>query len=232
MAKIVPSLISLQGTLYDVTHVNSKSYPAHTRAVRGTYKRAICNSVLEQNSMLTSLLNKAAKPVHDALKQLAGPFKQRDLWQQLLSRMRSASSPTLSGLYRTLESLEINKAYPLGRRVPVPQVVVRSDKEGLILNMTAIGHPVFGKKVKAEQYCYELFVLWMNKDGQLCGIEHTGTEWIQLSAPVPICEFWIDHPTDGQYYILCLKLQAGQAEKEVESFAGMGMRIVGTGLWG
>jgi hypothetical protein len=74
MAKSLPSSQQFRG--YEVTHVKSKAYGPHQRAARGTFTPITCNEVLQQNAKKTAILNGAARPVHVALKQLAGSFKQ------------------------------------------------------------------------------------------------------------------------------------------------------------
>jgi hypothetical protein len=227
MARNISPIFKLQGTIGDRTFVKSKANDGegYVRATRGTYKPAQCNGVLEENSKRTSVLNGAAKPVHDALKQLAGSFKQRNLWQQILSRMRRATATTHGQLYASLKGLEINDAYPLERLVQIPEVAVRSAQDVLLVRLNALMHSSYSKK----QYCCALFVLWIDGERQHCAIASEATAWIEFKAPVAVHEFSFGIPEVARYYILCLKVETGSEAKVVESFGGMGMRILAVG---
>ena len=49
MAKITSVIFKLQGTIDNITFVDSKTYKKHTRRKRGTVKKATINEALEES---------------------------------------------------------------------------------------------------------------------------------------------------------------------------------------
>lgn len=227
MAKNIHPVFKFQGTIGGNTYVKSKANKGegYVRAQRGTIKPAVCNSVLEENSKRTSSLNRAAKPVHDAMKQLAGGFKQSNLWQQMLKRMRSASTSTLLDLYASLEGMEINSAYPLERLVPGTKVMVRWEGAYLVARFTIPNQPMFARQLKVEAYVYELSAIWMDEEGRVCGTDRVENEGTLVLEQAGVCEFLIGMPEGARYYLLCLGLRVGKEGDDVCK----GMRVVEVG---
>ncbi len=212
-------------------YVKSSIYTPHKRAARGTYTKAALNAVVQQNANRTKLLNRAAKPIHDALKACCDDFKGNQLWQEMLGRLRRSHSNKLPELLQQLEGLEINKNYPLERLVALPKVSVANSRTELTVGLTAVSHLLTGKR-QADCYYYEVLVIFTGKRSSFYTIETTATEWIDIHDPLPEFEIAFKKPAGAGCYVLCVSLQAGKDEKPIEAFASQGMRMMGSGLVG
>ncbi len=82
MARNISTVFKFQGTLGNVTHVDSPTYGPHSRMERGTYTPITLNETMKQCKDTLMNCNKQAKAVFDALKE-----EQRDgsLWWRLLA---------------------------------------------------------------------------------------------------------------------------------------------------
>jgi hypothetical protein len=93
--------------------VKSRTYGKHIRAARGSKTTATVNDVLSAHAEKTNTLNAAAKTVHDLLKLYSDIFREGQLWQNILSRMRKAKHTDFEELLYTLNGLELNSRYAL-----------------------------------------------------------------------------------------------------------------------
>lgn len=228
MARNRSPIFKLQGTIYDLTFVESKAYGSHTRAPRGTHKEAECNETLTRNYKRTSVLNAAGSPVNRALKQACGNFIQRNLWEKILSRMRTCKSNEVVELLGTLEGLELNECYALKRFGDPVRTEVKKGQKNLEVLLHRTEHPLFERKLKADCYYYELTIIWISKENQYT-TESMKTEWISMADPPSSYAFAFKKPKAAQFYLLCLKLQAGKEQRVKDVFPAMGARIIESG---
>jgi hypothetical protein len=98
-----------------VIQVRSATYGKHTRAARGSKTTATVNDVLAAHAEKTNTLNAAAKTIHDLLRLYSDIFREGQLWQNILSRMRKAKHTHFEELLYKLNGLEINSRYVLTR---------------------------------------------------------------------------------------------------------------------
>src|SRR5207253_629232 len=108
MAKVRSPILEIQGQLGNVVFVNSKIYGTHVRQPRGTHKKATINKMLQQNAGNALLVTGIAKRLHQVFKSAGGAFKQRDLWQVMMSRMFKVTPVTGGELLKSLNGLEMN----------------------------------------------------------------------------------------------------------------------------
>jgi hypothetical protein len=136
MAKNVSAVFKFQGTLGNVTHVDSATYGPHTRMERGTYTPITLNKTMKKCKDMLMNCNKQAKAIFEALKD-----EQRDgsLWWRLLAiffkRAKAGLKPTvtmLSGLEcdakHTLASILGKYEVAVERTSKTMEVTVRLDK--------------------------------------------------------------------------------------------------------
>jgi hypothetical protein len=231
MAKNKSSLIKLQGTFANITFVNSKTYGDHMRHARGTHTDAVLNEVMQKQAGNASPANAAAKVVHDHIQIIAVAFKQKALWQVMLSRVRSVAVPLLVDLLGSLEGLEINEAYPLDRLVALPRIGGSASSDTLLLTMETVQHPHFPDAIQTDGYYYTVHVLWVTADGENGGSEAIETEWIRFSEELPFYELAFDRPMEACYGVLLLEVRAGLREVAEVLMGGRGMRVVGIMAW-
>lgn len=75
----------LQGTLQNLTFVNSKAYGSHIRAKRGTHKPAVLNETMQESSNRLLQVNQIASLI---FKGISSEHKDGKLWTRLLSKLR------------------------------------------------------------------------------------------------------------------------------------------------
>src|SRR6516164_9593677 len=117
----------LERSISDVVQVNSYTYGKHTRAARGSKTIATINDVLSAHAEKTNTLNTAAKAVYDVLKLYSKGFREGQLWQAILSRMREAKLVHFEALLHTLERLELNSRYALTRFGEPPKLSIKNN---------------------------------------------------------------------------------------------------------
>ncbi len=231
MAKNIPSIFHVKGTIMGFTFVESKAGSQYVRAARGTYKKAKCNKALTANYKRTAFINATAKKVYDVLKIFSGNFRGYKLWQEMLKRFLKSASDEIPSLVTGLKNLEINKTYSFERLVPVPAITIHCTKQRLRATLAPDNHPIFGKdRTEADCYYYELMVIFFDGKGNPV-YDSAWSEWIKLNENLPAgYEFLFNRPAKTVCWLLCLKLEAGLQEQVVGLFWGKGMRIIESGI--
>ncbi|RZK54885.1 MAG: hypothetical protein EOO87_09275 [Pedobacter sp.] len=111
MAK-VRSIIKLSGTLAETTFVDSKTYGAHARAKRGTYKPIALADGMQKSAVVQTKVNELAKIVFDAVNVFVPGFKDGKFWSRLLSVFRQQQKAGKDYNYRDFNQLEMRLDYP------------------------------------------------------------------------------------------------------------------------
>ena len=215
----------LPPAMHDVVYVNSSTYGKHTRAARGSKTPAVVNNILATYAAKTSALNVAAKSVYDVLKLYSEGFREGQLWQHILSRMRKAASMNFEDLLYSLDGLEINSRYALKRFGSVPMLTIQAGRKEVLIEMKPVMPPCLNKHDNCYQY--EIIVLLFNSKG-IC-VQHAvqATGWFNEKEIFNKHVFNFDTPVKVKYYLLCLALQGGINGIARDIFASKGMRIVG-----
>ncbi|TKK66636.1 hypothetical protein FC093_16500 [Ilyomonas limi] len=229
MAKIKFNLVELQGKIGNLVFVNSKTYGTHVRLPRGTHTKATINNILKQNAANAATVTQTARCLHQAFKKLCGPFKQKDLWQVMLSRMFKAEVMTIPYLIACLNGLEMNAAYPLQQLTTIPLFTTTFKRRQLMVVLQTAATVQFTDSLHADSYFMELTAIWLNKDGNRQETASQATEWIPLNGDAFSFELLYTPPTWASSYLLLLKMQAGKGGNTIEQFKATGMRVVATG---
>ncbi len=106
------SIIEFSGTLSGITFVDSKTYGAHARAKRGTYKPIGLNQGMKESAAVQTQVNLMAKVIFDAVKDFTPGFKDGKLWARLLSVFRQQHKAGKSYSYHDLNTMEMRSDYP------------------------------------------------------------------------------------------------------------------------
>jgi hypothetical protein len=219
---------ALQRSIIEVVQVNSHTYGKHTRAARGSKTIATTNEVLTAHAENTNTLNTAAKSVYDVLKLYSKGFREGQLWQAMLSRMRKARLVHFEELLRTLEGLELNSRYALTRFGELPVLSIKNNKRELQIEMHQNAPPHLNKNDNCYQY--ELIAMLFNSKG-VC-VQHTmyKTKWFNKKEAIHKEVYTIQKPAIAKHYLLCLHLQTGINGIATDTLATRGMAIVAAGL--
>jgi hypothetical protein len=207
-----------------VVYVNSHTYGRHTRAARGSKTQAVVNDVLAAHAEKTSVINAAAKSVYDVLKIYGEGFREGQLWQNILSRMRKAKGTGFNELLSSLRELELNSRYGIKRFGNVPFVTIDNKKKTLDIKMKPVMPPHLHKNDNCYQY--SLIVLLFNSKG-IC-VQHSvqQTEWRNKNEKVYAFDFSFEKPARAKYYLLCLELKGGKDGIATDTLASRGIVIV------
>jgi hypothetical protein len=185
---------------------------------------AILNDILAAQAGKTSAINAAAKAVYDILKVYCADFKEGQLWQAILSRMRKANSLHFGELLRTLEGLELNSRYTLKRFGNVPVFTAENNKKTLQMAMMPGMPPHLNKNDNCYQY--ELIVLMFNTSGVCIQHEILRTKWFTKKEAIRKDVFSFQKPANAKYYLLSLHLRGGLNGVATDTFASRGMALV------
>ena len=229
MAKVISAPLQVSGKIGNVVYVNSKTYGYHARMGRGTHKKAAVNETLACNAQKAAFITQFARTLHTLFCDTCRFFKQRDLWQQMLSRLFRASTSSVPHLLESLVHLEMNNAYPLNRFYNPPGITVSIQKQKAVVMLEAQTHPQFAPSLQADAYYYSFTLIWLGKKGKLCEWEVIETEWIPFSqSPEPFTVTFLK-PVKAHYYLLLLQIQGGREGKDIESFAAIAAKVVAAG---
>jgi hypothetical protein len=101
----------LQGTLENLTFVNSKAYGDHVRHKRGTFKPAVLNETMLQSSNRLLQVNEIASLIFKSICE----HKDGTLWPRLLSKLRRQLKETNHNNVHCLLNLECHAEHTLDK---------------------------------------------------------------------------------------------------------------------
>lgn len=228
MAKNHALFFDPSGTIGGITFVRTRN-GSHMRSPRGTFKKAECNNTLKAVNARNHIVNSAAKVVHDCIKAYERNFKQSNLWQVMVGRVRQSQRDDLLSLLKPLEGLEVNKDYALERIAPDTKVDVQTGNGVLTISLNALYNPWFDLPHDPRYYYYELHVLFINAKKTAIKTETINTGWIDMQQPRFVFEMAFEMPVMAAYYVVLLKVQGGDIKKAIEDHRSMGVKVVSVG---
>lgn len=227
MARISRSLINLQGTLGDLTIVNSQAYGRHVRARKGTHTKVECNDSLKLNSGNALSVTSLASVWQNALRSIELYFVQPRLWEKIIGRMFATRSSTVSTLLHSLEGLDINAAYPFERLLPnLPEIEWKTTARNIIATMHCDSYPIFPTSLHADSYFYTLHIFWLNETGIRCETSSIETEWLPLKHEPLLFTLKLSKPSWAAHYTALLKLHAGTNNTDLPFLPAQGMKVI------
>ena len=207
--------------------VKSRAYGIHTRAARGSKTPVKLNDSFAEYNARTTAVNAVAKRVHDLLKVCSAGFKEKMLWQAMLSLMRKAMTDDVTKLLPALNGMELNPKYPL-QRFARPFLLPVENREGkLVVRLKDIMRPRV--KSKDTQYGYELFLLLLGKKTAADTIIQASTGWMGIEVASGEMVFTYTLPEKMKHYVLCLHFMTGNDGEATSTLASRGMRVAGAG---
>jgi hypothetical protein len=228
MAKAKFTLVDLSGTIGGLTFVRTRNGD-FARAKRGTYTSVECNDSLKVQSSRTTLINDAAKLVHDLIKFYVKGFKKSNLWQEMLSLVRTSAANDLLSMLKPLEGLEAHGKYKISSINPGAVVNVTYVNGIMTMELMCSQEPHFPLPDEPDCYYYELVVLFIDAAKCPMKTERMNTGWLNTKEPKLRFEMAFETPAEWKYYVVLLKAQAGCNEQEIADFRAMGMRVMKVG---
>jgi hypothetical protein len=231
MAKNKSGLFRISGTIGGITYVHTTDGGV-VRAARGTYKEAVLNDDCKAQVNRNTIVNGAAKLVHDVVRVYAGIFKYAKLWQDMLKRVRKCVSDDLAALLETLEGLEINPKYTLPKILVAGDVTVQYGSG--MMTVAVKYHPELNFEIAGtvDSYYLEFCVIFIDEDRVRIESAMINSGWRKNGGKDARFETSFEIPPLTKHYVVILKVQGGVDEQEVEDKRAMGMQVVKTGVVG
>lgn len=111
MAKTVSAIFKFQGTIEDLTFVDSRRYKPHVRARKHSKTPFVMTAALAESKARMQQCNQYAKPVFQALR---AESHDGGLWSRLVSRLFGELKAGRSLSLECLQGFECNLQHPLG----------------------------------------------------------------------------------------------------------------------
>ena len=180
--------------------------------------------MLTAHAEKTIVINKAAKAVYDILKFYSAGFKEGQLWQGMLGRMRKAENTSFENLLQALKGLELNSRYALKRFGNLPLFTVENKKKALDIKMKLSMPPHLNKNDNCYQYT--LIALLFNAKGICIHHSSASTAWVGKNEKTNAFEFIFEKPAGTKYSLFCLELKGGKDSIATDTIASRGMVIL------
>lgn len=227
MARILPSAIKVQGTVLDVTVVNSRKYGRHVRARRGSIKPVTINDEMEKSKDSLLECNKPAKMIFDALRH---EHKDGDLWPRLLSHFRKQLKEdncfSLSGFERfecstsyTLHSLVLNEY----------AITVKASKNKMQVTLKFHKHPGWKKRSYVTGYRPEVTLLLPDFETGICSKVSAHIPVVHFTDALKPLRFDLPIPVGQKQWLLLLSITACEKSKVITVPTHKGMAVVKVG---
>jgi len=114
MAK-TKSVIQFSGTVLGITHVHSKAYGNHVRAIRGTHTPITLSDGMKESSFNQAQANKMAKIIFDTSKDFAPGFKDGRFWTRLVSVFRQQKKAGKDYHYSDFDLMDMRRDYAMSK---------------------------------------------------------------------------------------------------------------------
>ena len=181
MAKLRPSVIKLQGSILDVTVVDSKRYKRHVRARRGTYTPVTLNDKMTQSKERLISCNKPAKLIFNAI---CTEHKDGGLWTDLLSIFRKQLKADKGFSLQGLLKLECSRLYSLDKVLHDQfSVEVDTKRKKMQVAVHLHQHPEWPKKDYLDGYQLSVTVLFPDFKKDRCKKETVRSSIVSLPVP-------------------------------------------------
>jgi hypothetical protein len=222
------SILGLRGTIGDLTFVKSRAYGDHLRAKRGTYKKAVVNEALKQESKTLISANIPAKIIKDAIDPYRGNFVGGTFWQRLVSLFRRQLKESRSIDFGKIGQFEVHEDHPFQRFLSIQPTIEIQRKAFIHIDVKYDHHPKF--KVKGTDG-YRLTVIGIfpdlkKKSAKTIAIESGVMKLTGAIPPLPV-QFAI--PPRAKSFIICIRIEGCEKDKVVSMRGTTGLQIIASG---
>lgn len=221
------SILGLQGTLSNLTFVDSRTYGEHVRVKRGTHKPADVNESFKENSNYLIGANGPARMIKTALDPYCKNFVYGQLWQRLVSLFRAQLKEHGRIDLSALEGLEVNVKYPLGRFLLMKASAV-ADATLATLQVTLFydAPPQFKRSKHIDGYQLSVIALYPDIKTGIATTAMATSPLMELKSKVKELQFQLPLPPGAEVYLLCVKLEGMEQGRNPGGMATKGMRFV------
>lgn len=224
MARLRPSAIRVQGSIFDVTVVNSKKYGVHLRARRGSKTPVTINDELQKSRNELLECNKPAKMMFDALR---GEHKDGDLWQRLLSLFRKQLKEDNSFSLSGFEHFECSTSYSLHQLLLNDySITTKASTNKMRITLKLHNHPAWKKRNYVTGYRPEVILLFPDFETGICTKALAQSPIVHFKDELKPLRFDLPVPAGQKQWLLLLGITACEKNKVIIAPTHKGMAVV------
>ena len=186
--------------------VESRAYGEHTRAARGTYKKAELNDGMKASSAVLTEANTDAKLIKRELEQYIGNPRPTLLWQRLLSRIRAGFQNGKFHDPKKFEGFDLYEEHPISRQAPL-RGFRNADKEEIRIAIGWSSPPKFKRKW-VDGYLFGAIRIFVDPSNFHSEASEQYSE--NFTASSGECEFSFPNKLSNEYALVFLTLKATQ----------------------
>jgi len=227
MAKTVSPIFKFQGTIEDLTFVNSKRYKPHVRARKNSKTPFVMTAALAESKARLQQCNQYAKPVFQALK---AELPDGGLWSRLVSKLFAELKAGRPLGLECLKDLECNLQHPLSEVLPkgYDLSATRSQNQ-LGVYVQLHGHPAADDKMPRTGYQLRFVVITPDaENGTVTKMEGLGP-LTKYTDELTAHDIPIGLPGTGPYLLLMGIVPHLRNEGPVKIMSDSGMKVVWVG---
>jgi hypothetical protein len=216
----------LQGTLQNMTFVNSKAYGDHVRNPRGTFKPAVLNETMEQSKTRLLQVNETASLIFKSICE----HKDGTLWPRLLSTLRRQLKETNHNNVHCLLNMECHAEHTLDKMLRSHwNVEAEVVKRQLNITLTLPEPPIYSKKY-LKQFQVSIHVIFPDLEKGKLKKEIAYSDILQKASCPKVFSFVIPVPAKSTEVAVFLKVTECKDGIALNYPQSTGMRCVTVGV--
>ncbi|AXY75392.1 hypothetical protein D3H65_15980 [Paraflavitalea soli] len=228
MAKTVSPIFKFQGTIEDLTFVNSRRYKPHVRARKNSKTPFVMTAALAESKVRLQQCNQYAKPVFQALK---AEMPDGGLWSRLVSKLFAELKGGRPLGLACLQGLECNLQHKLGEVLPKGYDLSATESQNQLgIYVQLHGHPAADDELPRTGYQVRFVLITLDaangtfhKTAVLGPLTKYKDELNTLDLPIELSG-------KGAPYILLMGIVPHlQGEGAARIMSDSGMRVVWVG---
>jgi hypothetical protein len=224
------SLITLRGTLGEITFVKSPTYGDHVRAARGTRKKAEVNATFKSKNEILKRANIPAKMLNDVVKRDAKVLGGR-LWSKLVQVFMDQLKESDGIDFSKLQPFEVHPRYRFDRFLALePSIKVDKKKRVLMVTASYGDHPTFERSSFIDGYQLTVTGIFPDLAKKTTRTVVVKSEMLGLTGNVAPLDMQLDIPRTAKTFIVCIKIEGCVKGKANNTPATQGMRVVRAGV--
>jgi len=209
------------------TYVDSKAYPEHTRARRGTKSKIEVNDTFKVHNLLLSGANIPASLVKKAIDTCRSDFPSGQLWQFLVGMFKTQLKMNIPLNVDKLMYKDINTDYRLSRILKDGfKQEIRSNPEMLRVELGNL-NPQFRNK-SIDGFLLEVVAIYFDFNSMESASDSASSPILPIKHKQEL-GFELKSGKPGDSYLICLKLNGCIKDKMLTENSVRSMQIIETG---
>jgi hypothetical protein len=223
------SVLKLQGTLSDLTFVNSPTYGNHVRAKRGTHKVAEVNEAFKHESKQLVSANLPAKIIKDAIEPYRRDFIDGQLWQRLVSKFRKQLKDYGKFDFGGMSGFEIHSRYTFERFVRPDAEITIKKKSILQVDIHFRHPPIFTSYEYIDGYQCILIGVFPDLKKRKSTSLSVSSPVIPLTEKVTPLTMRLKLPKGARDFVVLLKIEGTERGVSNNAYSTKGFCAIGGG---